>query len=152
VLSDSQVVHANAHENSDLFLALRGGGPNFGKSTTTPPALSLIELGIVTRYSLATNSDYRLWYSMNAYSADDLENVMKATVAVEEEMERDPRIGFFLMCRPQALVAGMLYMGREPPSTAFAAFKNIKPVAEPVPGHMGTQSSFAAEAAMPGGE
>jgi hypothetical protein len=88
---------------------------------------------------------------MKAYSATDLETVMKAAVAVEEEMERDPLIGFFLMCRPQTLIAGMLYMGGEPPPIAFAGFHDIKPLAEPVPEHLGTQSSFAAAATMPGG-
>jgi hypothetical protein len=32
VLADGSVVNANADSNSDLFWALKGGGPNFGKS------------------------------------------------------------------------------------------------------------------------
>lgn len=32
VLADGSIVDANASENSDLFWALKGGGPNFGKS------------------------------------------------------------------------------------------------------------------------
>lgn len=31
VLADSSIVNANAQENPDLFWALKGGGPNFGK-------------------------------------------------------------------------------------------------------------------------
>ena len=31
VLANSKVVHANADENPDLFCALKGGGPNFGR-------------------------------------------------------------------------------------------------------------------------
>ena len=31
VLANSTVVHANADENPDLFRALKGGGPNFGR-------------------------------------------------------------------------------------------------------------------------
>lgn len=32
VLADSTIVKANALENTDLFWALKGGGPNFGKA------------------------------------------------------------------------------------------------------------------------
>lgn len=31
VLADSSIVNANAHENPDLFWALKGGGSNFGE-------------------------------------------------------------------------------------------------------------------------
>ena len=31
VLADGSVVNANAQQNTDLFWALKGGGPNFGK-------------------------------------------------------------------------------------------------------------------------
>lgn len=33
VLADSTIVQANAEENSDLFRALKGGGPNFGENS-----------------------------------------------------------------------------------------------------------------------
>ena len=46
VLADGSVVQANAHENPDLFWALRGGGGNFGVVTRLD--LRLRELGTVT--------------------------------------------------------------------------------------------------------
>lgn len=35
VLADGRIVNANARENTDLFWALKGGGPNFGDFTRT---------------------------------------------------------------------------------------------------------------------
>lgn len=31
VLADGSIINANAQQNTDLFWALKGGGPNFGK-------------------------------------------------------------------------------------------------------------------------
>lgn len=102
-----------------------------------------IHLGIVTRFDLITNEDPRLWYTIKTYSPTDLEAVMKAGVAVEQEMERDSRMGFFLICKPEILLACMLYMSQAPPPSAFGAFESIKPVAVAVPEHMGSQLEFA---------
>ena len=33
VLADGSIKNANASENSDLFWALKGGGPNFSNTT-----------------------------------------------------------------------------------------------------------------------
>ena len=46
VLSNGQIVEANANENSDLWIALRGGSNNFG---------------IVTKFSFATFSQALMW-------------------------------------------------------------------------------------------
>lgn len=46
VLANGQIVNANAHENSDLFTALKGGSNNFG---------------IVTRFDLQTYSQGDFW-------------------------------------------------------------------------------------------
>lgn len=35
VLADSSIVNANAHENPDLFWALKGGGSNLGEFPST---------------------------------------------------------------------------------------------------------------------
>ena len=35
VLADGRVVNANAQQHTDLFWALKGGGPNFGRFTSS---------------------------------------------------------------------------------------------------------------------
>lgn len=61
VLSDGAIVNENADENSDLFWALKGGGPNFG---------------IVTRFDLYTVPVKEIWYELRVYSVDDLSSVI----------------------------------------------------------------------------
>lgn len=46
VLANSKIVNANAHENADLFMALKGGSNNFG---------------IVTRFDLQTYPQGNFW-------------------------------------------------------------------------------------------
>ncbi|KAF2803576.1 FAD-binding domain-containing protein [Mytilinidion resinicola] len=133
VLADSTIVNANATENIDLFRALKGGGSNFG---------------IVTQFDLHTYPDYRVWYTFRVYSAEHTDRVMEAYVKVQEAMEIDDRIGFFLSINAGFLVAGMLYRGSTRPGSAFRAFDGISIMSTPVPERYGTQLSVARAAAM----
>ncbi|KAL9118743.1 MAG: hypothetical protein Q9187_004711 [Circinaria calcarea] len=54
VLSSGEIVNANAEENRDLWIALRGGGNNFG---------------IVTRFDMATFGQGQLWGGSVFYDA-----------------------------------------------------------------------------------
>lgn len=55
VLADGSVANANSKENSDLFLALKGGSSNFG---------------IVTRFDVQTYSSPKIWAGFYTVSAE----------------------------------------------------------------------------------
>ncbi|KAH9905359.1 hypothetical protein F4778DRAFT_779697 [Xylariomycetidae sp. FL2044] len=65
VLADGSVTNANAGDNSDLFWALKGGGPDFC---------------IVKRYDLFIVPVRDIWYGWDAYSPDQAENILEAIV------------------------------------------------------------------------
>lgn len=136
VLANSKVINANANENPDLFRALKGGGPNFG---------------IVTRFDLYTNPDYKVWYTFRMYSPNDTAQVVRAAIKVQEAMESDDRIGFFLTSSAGFFVAGMLHLGWvEKAPEAFKAFEDITPMMIAVPETNGTAKSCAAASSTPG--
>lgn len=53
VLANSSIIYATSHQNVDLFLALKGGGANFGNPLTylEPPLSPLLILGLRHRYT-----------------------------------------------------------------------------------------------------
>ncbi|KAM7211278.1 hypothetical protein V8F06_013335 [Rhypophila decipiens] len=64
VLSNGDIVNANAGTHSDLFWALKGGGPNFG---------------IVTGYDLYTVPDvYHVWVELLIFPPDQATDVLDA--------------------------------------------------------------------------
>ncbi|KAK4041155.1 hypothetical protein C8A01DRAFT_34772 [Parachaetomium inaequale] len=66
VLSSGKVVNANEHENADLWVALRGGGNNFG---------------IVTRFDLRTFEQGPFWGGNVFYFADNFPNQIESLVS-----------------------------------------------------------------------
>lgn len=105
----------------------------------------------MTRFDLATNTQYKFWYTIKVYSAADVDSVMKATEGIEHAMLDDAKIGFFLTLKPGVLVAGLLYNGGRPPSNVFSQFDAINSIAVPVPETISTQLSFARAASMADG-
>ncbi|PWY88422.1 6-hydroxy-D-nicotine oxidase [Aspergillus heteromorphus CBS 117.55] len=112
LLADGRLVNANANENSDLYRALKGGGSNFG---------------IVTRLDLATHPLINVQYTINLYNPDDHVAINQATVAVQQAMEEDPKIGLFTNFNNGFVAVGLLY-GDHPaePPQAFGPFHNLK--------------------------
>jgi len=137
VLADSTVVNANAQTNTDLFKALKGGGPNFG---------------IVTEFELYTNPNYKVWYTFNVYNATDSAAVLNAAVSVQAAMDKDPHVGFFLTSSAGVFVAGFVYLGWQatPPAAYSAFFDHITPLVVAVPITNGTASSVSIAANTPG--
>ncbi|KAH9993467.1 6-hydroxy-D-nicotine oxidase [Xylariaceae sp. FL0662B] len=110
VLANSSVVNANAHTNPDLYRSLKGGGTNFG---------------IVTRFDIQTCPLIKTQYTVNIYDPSDYKNILQATVGVQEAMETDPDIGFFVNFNPGFVAVGLLYAATEKPK-AFDVFFNLK--------------------------
>jgi hypothetical protein len=156
VLANSEIVNANAVENPDLFRALKGGGPNFGRChlalTQSPRAnCRCARIGIVTRYDLYTYPDYQVWYTFIVYSVDDSAEVLAAAVQVQQAMAQDSRIGFFLSASSGGFVAGMVHLGWvDSPPSAYSAFDAITPIAIAVPATNGTALSVSIAASTPG--
>ncbi|ODA81015.1 hypothetical protein RJ55_03976 [Drechmeria coniospora] len=111
MLADGKLVNANAKENTDLWRALKGGGSNFG---------------IVTRFDLETHPLIKVQYTINLYNPDDYVEIIKATIKVQDEMEKDPKIGLFTNFNQGYVAVGMLY-GDTPAEgpQAFEPFHNL---------------------------
>jgi hypothetical protein len=65
VLASGSLVHANAHEHSDLWTALKGGLNNFG---------------IVTSFTMRTFESRSIWGGVAYYMPDAFEKLAEATV------------------------------------------------------------------------
>ncbi|KAI0454666.1 FAD-binding domain-containing protein [Xylaria acuta] len=118
VLSDSSIVNANGAENPDLYKALKGGGANFG---------------IVTRFDLETYPRIDAQYTVNAYDGSDYVNILRSTARLQEAMENDNKIGFFLNVVSGVMVAGLLYAEhRSAQPKAFEDFFKLQSLIAPV--------------------
>jgi len=75
---------------------------------------------------------------------------MKAAVEIENAMEHDDKIGFFLSVAPGTLTAGLLYRGEVDFPEVFRAFDGIPILMEAVPPTNGTQLDVAKVTAVAG--
>ncbi|CAH0050919.1 unnamed protein product [Clonostachys solani] len=111
VLSDGRIVNANHEENAELLQALKGGGTNFG---------------IVTQIDLFTHPLIKLQYNITLYNPDNYVEINKATVKIQQEMEKDPKIGMFTNYNSAFVAVGLIYADTsEKKSEAFKAFDLI---------------------------
>ncbi|KAJ5657925.1 6-hydroxy-D-nicotine oxidase [Penicillium longicatenatum] len=130
LLANGRLVNANATENADLYCALKGGGSNFG---------------IVTRFDLDTHPLINVQYTINLYNPEDHIAINKATVAVQDAMENDPKIGLFTNFNNGFVAVGLLY-GDTPTErpTAFKPFYDLDSLVTTVlPSTNGTLLSLA---------
>jgi hypothetical protein len=91
-----------------------------------------------------------VWYTFKIYNTSDYERVVKAAVKLQEAIEEDDHIGFFLSINAGFMVGGMVYLGDTPPSSAFQAFDGIEPMMTVVPETLGTHASAWRAAATEG--
>ncbi|KAI1779059.1 6-hydroxy-D-nicotine oxidase [Hypoxylon cercidicola] len=112
VLADGRIINANPQENADLYLVLKGGGPNYG---------------IVTRFDLQAYPTISTQYTVNLHNPSDYANILEATVKVQEAMEKDPKISLFVSFQSGFVAVGLLYADSpaERPK-AFDPFFNLK--------------------------
>jgi hypothetical protein len=98
--------------------------------------------GIVTRFDLYTNPEYRVWFSLKAYSAIDVVQVMSAIISVQKAMEENDKIDLVVSVLKNMFVACFLYRGWDVPN-AFEAFDSTPTMAILMPETRGTQQSMA---------
>ncbi|KAJ4410612.1 hypothetical protein N0V82_009203 [Gnomoniopsis sp. IMI 355080] len=131
VLADGTVATASATQNTDLFWALKGGGPNFG---------------IVTNYVLYTIPVYSIWYEVLAVSNDQAYAVLDAFALWQNTSTYlDTKGTVALIMSLEYITLGFIYS--EPSAgrpAAFDAFSSITPLSSVVPATNGTVSSISA--------
>lgn len=150
LLANGKVISANSTENSDLFRALKGGGSNFGDfqgslSCRRVKANVSRYQGIVTRFDLQTYPLIKVQATISLYNPQDYVEIIKATVSVQEEMEKDPNIGLFCNFNVGFVAVGMIYAkGTDEQQTAFEPFHNLTSlISEVMPRTNGTLLSLA---------
>lgn len=131
VLADGTIEKADATKNSDLFWALKGGGPNFG---------------IVTNYELYTVPLHQIWYEVLIVSNEQAHAILDAFATWQNtSASSDTKGTVAVVMALQYITLGFVYS--EPSSkrpAAFSAFNGITPLTTAVPQTNGTVASLAA--------
>ncbi|KAL8946771.1 MAG: hypothetical protein Q9222_006883 [Ikaeria aurantiellina] len=110
VLSNSSIVKANAQQNTDLFKALKGGGPNFG---------------IVTKFSTDAISSTNLWFEARSYNPDQTSALFKALVKYQAASENDINANLVFSIGNAATLVGFVYAKPVVRPAVYKAFYNI---------------------------
>jgi hypothetical protein len=120
VLADGQVVSANADENRDLWIALKGGSGNFG---------------LVTRFDLkgipfADPANPVMWGGTMAWDISVIDDVIDTLVAFVNNMESDLNstshiITGYVSNAGWALICPLDNVGNKPNATAFDGYMEI---------------------------
>ncbi|GKZ37673.1 hypothetical protein AbraIFM66950_009322 [Aspergillus brasiliensis] len=111
VLADSSIVNANAQENSDLFWALKGGGPNFAQ-------------GIVTKMDLVTVPT-ESWAEARIYPPTAYPELVKGLMKYHEAIEVDNKASLVWHATSQAILLVFFYCAPVDKPAAFQSFYDI---------------------------
>lgn len=128
-MANGTIVDANFESNSDLFWALKGGGPNFG---------------IVTRFDLYTIPVREVWSQLSVYSLDQASTLVDAFVQWQNEGAADLKSTVALTFGLDAVTLGLLYSAPMERPEAFAPFYDIEPLMVPVPANNSTIAAVTA--------
>jgi FAD/FMN-containing dehydrogenase len=120
VLANGTIVTASENENSDLYLALKGGGNNFG---------------IITTYTLQTYPQGDVWGG-NLFFAHSDKNAAALLKAVRDftEYNPDPKAAVILTAERAGLdlvdswIMFLFYDGPTPPEGIFSNFTDVGPI------------------------
>lgn len=110
VLANGKIVEASSDANSDLFWALKGGGPNFG---------------IVTRYDLYTVPVYEVWCELLEFGSASVHDVLDAFYAWQTDGAADVKSSVALIVSLEAVILGLIYSEPAVLPDAFAPFYNL---------------------------
>ncbi|KKA20903.1 hypothetical protein T310_5043 [Rasamsonia emersonii CBS 393.64] len=111
VLADGTIVDANAQQNSDLFWALKGGGPNFV---------------------------HEIWYQVGAYTVDQIPAVLDAFVKWQENGASDVKSTVIPIIGLEGVTLVLIYSEPATQPAAFAPFYSIPAAVIPVPAQNST--------------
>ncbi|RAK99589.1 FAD-binding oxidoreductase [Aspergillus ibericus CBS 121593] len=133
VLANGSIVNANAHENQDLLVALRGGSNN---------------LGVVTRLDLTAFEQGPIWGGSVFYSLDTVEQQLKATAEFSAPESYDDYASLivsfgFSGAQGAAVVNSIEYTKAEENPPAFQLFTEIPSLYSTL--RIAPMSSIAAE-------
>ncbi|KAI1113087.1 hypothetical protein F5Y14DRAFT_229472 [Nemania sp. NC0429] len=123
VLGDGSIVHANSGHNSDLFWALKGGGPNFG---------------IVTRFDLFTVPISDVWYEIILFTPDQAHAVLDAFSQWQQDEGFDTKSSVTLSIGLDIITVGLLYSTPTDRPSCFEPFYSLQPALTAVPSTNGT--------------
>ncbi|KAF2477208.1 FAD-binding domain-containing protein [Lindgomyces ingoldianus] len=121
VLADGSIVNANPREHSDLFWALKGGGPNFG---------------IVTRYDLRTVPIKDIWYQMTVYGPEKAPDLLDAFAAWQGSPDTKGSVA--MIATLSSVIVGLVYIEPIESPKVFQPFYDIPRLATAVPSTIGT--------------
>ncbi|KAK7737297.1 hypothetical protein SLS53_006600 [Cytospora paraplurivora] len=110
VLADGTIVEANASTHPDLWRALKGGTSNFG---------------IVTRFDIETHPEIKSRFSIELYDPSDYANINAATIAVQETMEKDPKVSIFTNFNKQFTAVFRMYADTLPEAEQPKVFEPL---------------------------
>ncbi|KAJ6199365.1 hypothetical protein J3E72DRAFT_215880 [Bipolaris maydis] len=118
VLSNGTIINASFSQNTDLFWALKGGGPNFG---------------IVTRFDLYTIPVLEIWGKVQIYSTDMAFKLLEAFDEWQQNGASDTKSSVAFEIGLDYITLGLIYSEPTTSPTAFAAFEDIEPLQVVVP-------------------
>lgn len=117
-MSNGTIINASFSQNTDLFWALKGGGPNFG---------------IVTRFDLYTIPVLEIWGKVQIYSTDMAFKLLEAFDEWQQNGASDTKSSVAFEIGLDYITLGLIYSEPTTSPTAFAAFEDIEPLQVVVP-------------------
>ena len=117
VLANSSIVNANATSNQDLWWALKGGGPNFGKQVplTTfflnfcSAILTKYCPGIVTKYAFETIDNISVWFEGLSYDPSQSDKLLDAVFEYAHAAEKDLDAAITFSLTPESGFVEFIY-------------------------------------------
>ncbi|TVY44596.1 putative FAD-linked oxidoreductase, partial [Lachnellula occidentalis] len=124
VLANASIVNANASSNQDLFLALKGGGNQFG---------------IVTSFTMKTHpigTNGQVWGGIRSYAGIYAEQIINATQAFNENYSDHPKAAVIVTGEVaidtllEIFVVFFFYDGESVPAGVFDAFNALPTITD----------------------
>ncbi|KAF2014433.1 FAD-binding domain-containing protein [Aaosphaeria arxii CBS 175.79] len=114
VLADGKIVEASVQQNSDLFWAIKGGGPNYG---------------IVVNYKANTVPVKNMWYQVGQYATSEVPAILDAFAKWQKTGASDVKATVALIIGLESTTLGFFYSEPATKPASFDAFNSLTPLA-----------------------